>query len=178
MGDALGLLRALSVTMKFMVVVAPHDLKVADEVWIATALLHREHPDREDFTAMEITERAESENITGALRKGVYVHALLHCVANLPPNPGRYRMLVETAKGRRRLFRPEDRYDPRREGAKSTPERGAIPERYRDLLDWYRDWAGEPETADALLALARTGRDVWRDETPDSYVQRLREGWA
>lgn len=87
-------------------------------------------------------------------------------------------MLVETAKGRRRLFRPDDRYDPRREGAKSTPERGAIPERYRTPADWYRDWAGEPETADALLALARTGRDVWRDETPDSYVQRLREGWA
>ena len=28
--------------------------KVADEVWIATALLHREQPERKDFTIREI----------------------------------------------------------------------------------------------------------------------------
>lgn len=153
------------------------DVKVADEVWIATALLHREHPGRADFTAKEISDRAERENITGALRKGVYVHALLHCVANLPPNPGRYRMLYETAKGRRRLFRPADRYDPRREGGKSFPERAAIPERYGELLDWYHAWAGEPEAGDPLLALAGSGRRLWADEPADRYVHRLREGW-
>jgi hypothetical protein len=153
------------------------ELKVADEVWIAAALLHREHPDRGDFTAKEIADRAEQENITGALRKGVYVHALLHCVANLPPNPGRYRMLYETTKGRRRLFRPGDRYDSRREGGKSIPERTAIPERYRELLDWYREWAGEPSGEDPLLGLAGSGRAVWAKEHADDYVRRLREGW-
>ena len=63
-------------------------LKVADEVWIATALLHHENPKRADFTVSEIVERARKENISGALRAGVQVHAYLHCVANLPPNPG------------------------------------------------------------------------------------------
>ena len=33
--------------------------KVADEVWIATALLHREHPGRLDFTIAEIGGRAD-----------------------------------------------------------------------------------------------------------------------
>lgn len=160
-----------------MVVDVAQDLKVADEVWIATALLHREHPGRADFTPREITARADSENITGALRKGVYVHALLHCVANLPPNPGRYRMLFETAKGRRRLFRPGDRYDPKREGGKTVPAPEAIPPEYRELLDWYREWAGEAEPGDPLLALAGTGRGIWADERADRYVQRLREGW-
>ncbi len=32
-------------------------ITIADEVWIATALLHREQPDRADFTIHEIQER-------------------------------------------------------------------------------------------------------------------------
>ena len=65
-----------------------HELKVADEVWLATALLHREHPERPDFTVAEIVERARQEGLTRELRPGVYLHVNLHCVANRPPNPG------------------------------------------------------------------------------------------
>jgi hypothetical protein len=61
-----------------------HELKVADEVWLATALLHRKHPDRADFTVAEIVERARQEGLTPELRPGVYLHANLHCVANRP----------------------------------------------------------------------------------------------
>lgn len=160
-----------------MVIATTLELKVADEVWIATALLQREHPDRDDFTAKEIADRAEQENITGALRKGVYVHALLHCVANLPPNPGRYRMLYETTKGRRRLFRPGDRYDSKREGGKTVPPREAIPERYWPLFDWYASWAGDGPGEDPLLALAGSGRGIWGKEHADDFVRRLREDW-
>ena len=63
-------------------------VKVATETWIATALLHKENPDRTDFTVKEILERAQKEGIHGTLRPGVRVHAVLHCVANLPPIPG------------------------------------------------------------------------------------------
>src|SRR6185503_11940691 len=100
-----------------------HELKVADEVWLAAALLHREHPDRGDFTVAEIVERARQEGLTPELRPGVYVHAVLHCVANRPPNPGRYLMLVETGPNRRRLYRPGDPADEARRGAKTTPAR-------------------------------------------------------
>ena len=34
-------------------------LGVADEAWVATALLHREQPDRKDFAMKEIVHRAE-----------------------------------------------------------------------------------------------------------------------
>jgi hypothetical protein len=61
-----------------------HELKVADEVWLAAALLHREHPDRADFAVTEIVERARQESLTRELRPGVYVHAVLHRVANRP----------------------------------------------------------------------------------------------
>lgn len=157
-----------------------YELKVADEVWVAAALLHREHPDQADFTVAEIVERARQEGLTPDLRPGVYVHAVLHCVANRPPNAGRYRMLVETAPNRRRLYRPGDPADERRRGAKVTPARSAIPPKYHPLLDWYeRECApqrGVKPEADPLLALRGSGRELWADEHADQYVRRLREG--
>ncbi len=158
-----------------------HELKVADEVWLAAALLHREHPDRADFTVAEIVERARQEGLTPDLRPGVYVHVILHCVANRRPNPARYRMLFETAPNRRRLYRPGDPADEARRGAKVTPVRAAIPPKCHPLLDWYeRDYApqrGLKPEADALLALRGSGRELWADEHADQYVRRLREGW-
>jgi hypothetical protein len=157
------------------------DVKVADEVWIAAALLHREQPARPDFTLEEIVERARREALVGPLRPGVYVHVVQHCVANRPPNPGRYRMLFETGPGRRRLFRVGDAYHPAREGAKTIPNPEDMPHGYRGLLDWYRDWCSEAARsrldADPLLALAASGKHLWADEHADDYVRRLREGW-
>jgi len=156
-------------------------IKVADETWIAAALLHRENPGRHEFTVSEIVARAEKEGIFGSLRPGVRVHALLHCVANLPPNPGRYRMLFATGRSMRRLFRPGDPYDRAREGGKTVPERSEIPSEYQDLLDWYAaEYAGGSWAAGArssILDLRGLGRGLWSDEDPDSYVQRLREDW-
>jgi hypothetical protein len=158
-----------------------HELKVADEVWIVTALLHREHPERDDFTVAEIVERARKEGLTPELRPGVYVHAVVHCVANRPPNPGRYRMLLETGPNRRRLYRPGDPADEARRGGKVTPARAAIPARYHRLLDWYEKEYGARRGlkpgADPLLALRGSGRDLWASEPADQYVRRLREGW-
>ena len=158
-----------------------HDVKVADEVWIATALLHRKHPDREDFSIDEIVERARVEGITGKHRPGVYVHAVQHCVANRPPDPGRYCMLFESSKGRRRLWRPGDRFDPKRSGAKSVPAREDIPAAYHVLLDWYvskyANASGTAGSADPILGLRGLGKEIWRGEHPDKYVQKLREGW-
>jgi hypothetical protein len=55
---------------KNMKAISTEPLKVADEVWIATALLHKENPTRGDFTVAEIIERARAENITGEMRSG------------------------------------------------------------------------------------------------------------
>jgi hypothetical protein len=156
-------------------------VSVADEVWVATALLHREQPDREDFTAREIVARAEREKLYGRLRPGVYVHAIQHCVANRPPKPGRYRMLLATGRATRRLYRPGDPYDRGREGSKTVPARTDLPASYRHLLDWYEQSYGAPERGakrqDPILALRGLGKEVWSGEAPDAYVERLRRGW-
>jgi hypothetical protein len=164
-----------------MSVISKVRLKVADEVWIATALLHREHPDRSDFSLEEIQARVEKEALTGSLRPGVYVHIVQHCVANRAPNPGRYRVLFETGPGRRRLFRKGDAYHPAREGAKVTPRAEDLWNGYDNLLTWYHQWcAGKSRSsthADPLLSLYGSGRRLWNDERADEYVRRLREGW-
>lgn len=158
-----------------------HVVKVADEVWIAIALLQTEYPKRPDFEVAEIVERARQEAVHGRLRPGVYVHALQHCVANRPANPGRYRMLYATGKLTRRLFRQGDSFHPSREGAKMLPAREDIPTDYHYLLDWYfTDYATRKtntQTTDPILGLRGLGKELWRGEQPDAYVRRLREGW-
>jgi len=156
-------------------------LKVADEVWIATALLHRQRPGDADFTVEEIVERARKEGLVKPLRPGVYVHAVQHFVANRAPNPGRYRMLFESSPGRRRLFRKGDAYHLGREGGKITPKREDMPHGYTALLAWYDDWcsifAKSAAKEDPLLSLKGSGKHLWADEHADDYVRRLREGW-
>lgn len=156
-------------------------IKVADSVWVAAALLQQEHPERQDFTIEEIIDRARREAAGEEVRPGVYVHIVQHCVANRPPNPGRYRMLFETAQGRRRLFRTGDIYDSARQGAKTMPRREEIPQKYAVLLEWYRTWDNDRLqdriTNDPLLALYGSGKDLWADEHADDYIRRLREGW-
>jgi hypothetical protein len=163
-----------------MSAVLPH-IKVADEVWIATALLHRENPAIVDFTLAEIVKRAAKEEIIDRRRPGVYVHVVQHSVANRPPNPGPYRMLYETRPGYRRLYRDGDDYHPGRDSGKIVPEPDEIPIRYGDLLKWYEHWRkqGGPRKRilDPLLALYGSGREIWADEHADEYVARLREGW-
>lgn len=159
---------------------ARHALRVADEVWIATALLHREHPQRSDFTVREIIDRVEREKLTERVRASVHVHVIQHCVANRPPNPAGYRMLLETSYGRRRLYRPGDPQHPDRRG-RVIPERQNLPERYMPLLGWYESHYARRtmrKEADPLLALKGSGRELWADEHADDYVKRLREGWA
>ncbi len=153
-------------------------LKVADEVWLVTALLHFESPDHADFKVSEILDRAELEGMIGEVRAGVQTHVIQHCVANKKPNPGAYRMLTETRPGYRRLYRESDPVYAGREHGKVMPERYEIPQRYEYLLDWYRrNYAGQ-QTApadDPLLRLRGTAEGIYGDA--DEYVRELREGW-
>ena len=152
-------------------------VKVADATWIAAALLHREQPEKEGFTAQQIADR--SEEIYGNLRQSVYTHANTHCVANRPPNPGGYRMLYETSSGLRRLYRETDDAHPNRHG-KILPRREDIPEQYRYLLDWYETEYASPHQSGWLAGIHQmigAGKTIFAGVDADEYVRSLREGW-
>ncbi|SRR6266851_9498133 len=112
-------------------------MTIADAIWLATALLHRNDARAVDFAVQDIIQKAALENLAGGFKPGLQVHASKHCVANKSPNPGRSRMLFETTRGRRRLFRNGDFFHPDRGQGKIRPEKGDLPPEYQPLVDWY-----------------------------------------
>ena len=154
--------------------------RAADQIWIATALLHRQHPDQSDFSVDEIVMRAKAENVVDKqLHDELREHAIQHCVVNNAYDSGRYRMLFQTSKGRRRLFRPEDPFGLGQNLGRFTPRKDEMPQKYQELIDWYwNEYAGVGhQAADPILSLRGLGKAIWADENADAYVERLREGW-
>jgi bifunctional DNA-binding transcriptional regulator/antitoxin component of YhaV-PrlF toxin-antitoxin module len=112
-------------------------MTLADSVWLATALLHRENSKALDFSGHEIIEKATGEKLVKGFRPGLQVFISKHCVANKSPNPLRHRILLETTRGRRRLFKQGDPFHPDREGGRIRPDRTELPAEYQPLVDWY-----------------------------------------
>jgi hypothetical protein len=151
-------------------------VKLADECWVALALLHQSWPERASFSAKEIIERLKSEHAHGELRPGVRPHIHQHLVANLPPESGRYRLFYRLPDGTFRLFRSGDDCHPRRTG-KSKPAREDLPVDYRPLLDWYEKEyspAASAEEADPIAQMWGLGKDVWEGVDAVEYQRRLR----
>ena len=163
-----------------MTVIAAHfEILVADEAWVALALLHKEHPERHSFTAGEIRKRVEAEGISPSIRAGVSTHIGQHNVANVAPTSGTYRMFYRLSDGTYRLYRVGDDCHPRRKG-KIIPSRAELPEAYHDLLTWYeREYCGAPRSpeADPVLAMVGVGKEIWQEEHGDAFIARLRSGW-
>ncbi len=140
-----------------------NDVTCAIEVFLATVLLHREYPEKSDFTIQEIVNRAAKEDITGEMRSGVNVHASQHCVANRAPNPAKHRMLFATGKHTRRLLLPGDEIHPGRTG-KIFPETDEVPGEYLTLLEWAKG-----RYKQGLAAASQWPLD------PDERVRQLRD---
>jgi hypothetical protein len=156
-------------------------IRVADEAWLALALLQFEHPERDSFSAKEILDRVKSQQINAQLRPGVQVHIYLHNVGNVEPNSAKYRMFYKLADETYRLFRPTDNAHPARKG-KMIPERDELPQIYHYLLDWYereycRKQTATKEEDDPILQMWGLGKEIWADTNADEYVQNLRSDW-
>ncbi len=151
-----------------------YDMKVADAVWVATALLHIQNPDNNHvgFTTEQIAKDVEYLRLTRATRSSIWQHVNQHCVANREPNPNRTRMLYALGKGNRRLFREGvDDFKPARAGSPTYPTWSELPNDFQHLRRWYEEeWNPSP---DPLTALAGT----WTFGNAEEYLRELREGW-
>ncbi len=157
---------------------------VADECWLALAMLHRSLPDRESFSAREIMEKLRTERIHKELRRGLQPHIYQHNVANLNPNSARYKMFFRLEDGTLRLFKPGDSTHPARKG-KSCPKRKDLPERYHHLIDWYEkeycngSTGGDPSSAvNLILEMRGVGKEIWPEGGGDAFIEAQRSGWA
>jgi hypothetical protein len=156
-------------------------IRVADEAWLALALLQYEHPDRDSFSAKEILDRVKAEQANPVLRPGIQVHIYSQNVANAEPNSAKYRMFYKLADDTYRLFRPTDAAHPARKG-KMIPERDEFPQKYHYLLDWYeREYCSKQsatkEEDDPILQMWGVGKEIWADTNADDYVRSLRSDW-
>ncbi len=160
---------------------------IATELWIATALLHREHPERMAFSGPEILEKRESLQLSRRRRGTLYAFVSQHIVANREPRTVRYRYLYRETNGHShtvvaRLFREGDDFDPQRRGAPVAPETGDIPEEYRPLLDWYWTEYNRPRRIapedDPILALEGVGKELWQSLGGVKFIEELRRGWT
>jgi len=156
-------------------------MKIADEVWVATALLHREQPSRAGFEGSEILRKVGEMHAGGQTRPGVNAHIYLHCVANKKPNSARFRMLYRNPDGTLRLYRRGDDCHPERRNGKTVPEAEAIPGRYGELLKWYRSEyspaAPEAPSQDPILALRGVGKELWKELGGETFITGLRSDW-
>jgi hypothetical protein len=166
---------------------AKTEMKVADELYLTLALLHREQPEREAFTVDEMVRRAREEGFA-ARADSLRAHAHGHAAANLAPGKnGRYRLIFKQEDRRIRLLRARDYIHPDRH-QKLFPDKAEIPERYHELLEWAKvRWERSKltDTGDTgsqgwlagLHQLRGLGRGAWQGVDPDRYVRDLREGW-
>ncbi len=153
------------------------EVLVADECWIALALLHRNYPERISFSAREILDSLKLEKAHPEVRPGVQPHIYMHNVANVQPNSARYRMFYRLSDGTLRLFRPGDDFHPARKG-KTIPERSKVPARYHELLEWYeKEYCRRVSQSDPVLQMRGVGKEIWMDEGADAFVARERKGW-
>ena len=60
----------------------PDDLKVADAVWVGTALLHEQNPNASDFTTEQIVTFVAGLHLTRGTQKSIWQHVNQHCVAD------------------------------------------------------------------------------------------------
>ena len=90
-------------------------------------------------------------------------------------------MLFDTGDGLRRLFRAGDEVYEGKDPARTHPKWKDLPPAYADLRGWYEEvWMGgaAADVSDPLLALLGHGKELWREEDADQYVNRLRANWA
>jgi hypothetical protein len=156
-------------------------LLVADEVWVALAMLHQKHRQRASFSAKEVLDQVKLERAYPDLRAGVQAHIYLHNVANVEPNSARYRMSFKLEDDTYRLYRPGDAGHPLRKG-KTAPRRNELPEKYHQLLDWYeREYCAgtqHEKTGDSWFdQMWGLGKEIWAGIDADEYVASLREDW-
>lgn len=126
-------------------------LRVAAEVWLNVAEMEKDNPG-ESFAPKDIINHIRANNYYKSFRPGIVTHISQHCVADKPPNPGRYAYLASDGDGgrkdRRRLYRDNDVIDENRDKFLRIPDLSEIPlvdglhAKMKEMIVWWGDQEG------------------------------------
>ena len=106
-------------------------------VWLATALLHRDNPQSDAFSAKEIFNKVKQLNLLSVSDSTINMHITSHCVASGKESPDRHRKLTRVRTGWYRLFKEGDLFHETRSIGQIAPLAGMLPLRFKDIVDWY-----------------------------------------
>lgn len=153
-------------------------LSIADTVWLATALLHRTHPQAKGFPHEAIL-RKVSELDPSLNPRSVSTHLSTHCVASKKANPATLRILSENPDGSLRLFRPGDSFHSTRRTGRTAPKPHALPEQYEYLLkdqtDGSASYLNDSPAEDPILAISGVGKEMWKQlGGGEAFIRALR----
>ena len=106
-------------------------------VWLATALLHRDNPQSDAFSAKEIFYKVKELDLLSVSDSTINMHITSHCVASGKESPDRHRKLTRVRAGWYRLFKEGDSFHETRSTGQTAPLTGMLPLRFKDVIDWY-----------------------------------------
>ncbi len=106
-------------------------------VWLATALLHKDNPQSDAFSAKEIFHKVKQLNLLSVSDSTINMHITSHCVASGKESPDRHRKLTRVRSGWYRLFREGDSFHETRSIGQIAPLAEMLPSQFKDVIDWY-----------------------------------------
>jgi hypothetical protein len=146
-------------------------------VWLATALLHRESPDRDAFQVKEIFDKVKELDILEVSDDTIRMHISSHCVAGISRSPDRHRKLTRVRTGWYRLYKIGDKVGEGRENGGIVPPTQLFPEPYRDMENWYQDeyvsksvQSNESSNNDAYFEKVKQDNSI---EIPQNIIKSL-----
>jgi hypothetical protein len=153
-------------------------LSIADTIWLATAMLHRAHPQAKGFSHETILRKA-TELDPSLNPRSVSTHLSTHCVASKKANPATLRILTENPDGSLRLFRVGDSFHTTRRAGRMAPKAHALPVQYEYLLQNQTEKPSinldySPED-DPILAISGVGKEMWKKlGGGEAFIRALR----
>ncbi len=115
-----------------------NDVSAAIAVWIATAMLHKEHGLHKIFSNQTIIEKVIQQKLCNVSDKTISDHVAGHCVANAPTTTSStHRKLYRVSSGMYRLYKRGEPYHHTREHCKIAPLAFQLPDEYKELRSWY-----------------------------------------
>jgi len=154
------------------------DVKIqstAIAVWVATALLHRENKEKEDFQIKDIFQKVKDEKLISTADSTIMSHITVHCVANTKPWPNKHRKLYRTLPGWYRLYKDGDDYHTSREGGWTIPSSSEVPAKYRHLIEWYNteyNAGAKPKPKSTGLTVTQVEEDG-KAKIPTNILEKL-----
>ena len=148
------------------------EISTANAVWIATALLHKENPKKEAFRTGEIFAKVNSLNLLNVSPDTIKMHISSHCVADGKRSPDTHRKLKRVGTGWYRLYVEGEKCHEDRKNGKTAPIKESIPEKYRELVDWYNNHYSIVHAREKIIG---TVQQNYENENSIQYSQ-IREG--